>query len=274
MPLSLRQCPRAGVFNTVCCAAVCAASHASQISYTTRDDDSGAVVNTGPADEDEDECCGGGGAKPELWDLLRPLEGDCKLELKTFDDAEGKMVFWHSSAHVLGECMECDYGVKLCIGPPTQDGFYYGVARRAPVLSLYLSWTLTRCVRCCVLPTPSLQSLAPSALPFQPLTLLLSSCVLLLLLLLLLLLERRRVHGRRVHHGQGLRSAEGQGREGVRGEAALRPHRAHEGGGAPLTLTRALYSCPRVPSVSVTPLPTSVCAYARRWSCSRTTPSR
>lgn len=35
-------------------------------------------------------------------------------------------VFWHSSAHVLGECMECEYGVKLCVGPPTQDGFYYG----------------------------------------------------------------------------------------------------------------------------------------------------
>jgi hypothetical protein len=22
--------------------------------------------------------------------------------------------------------MECEYGVKLCVGPPTQDGFYYG----------------------------------------------------------------------------------------------------------------------------------------------------
>ena len=38
-------------------------------------------------------------------------------------------VFWHSSAHVLGECLECDYGVKLCVGPPTQEGFYYGTHR-------------------------------------------------------------------------------------------------------------------------------------------------
>ena len=34
-------------------------------------------------------------------------------------------VFWHSSAHVLGEALECQYGCKLCIGPPTQEGFYY-----------------------------------------------------------------------------------------------------------------------------------------------------
>jgi threonyl-tRNA synthetase len=64
-------------------------------------------------------------AKAELWDLTRPLEGDCTLELKKFEDKDGKMVFWHSSAHVLGECMECKYGAKLCIGPPTEEGFYY-----------------------------------------------------------------------------------------------------------------------------------------------------
>jgi threonyl-tRNA synthetase len=34
-------------------------------------------------------------------------------------------VFWHSSAHVLGECMEKKYGAHLTIGPPVQDGFYY-----------------------------------------------------------------------------------------------------------------------------------------------------
>jgi hypothetical protein len=36
------------------------------------------------------------------WDLLRPLEGDCKLELMEFDTKEGGHTFWHSSAHVLG----------------------------------------------------------------------------------------------------------------------------------------------------------------------------
>lgn len=59
------------------------------------------------------------------WDLERALEGDCELKLHTFDDKEGKAAFWHSSAHILGESLELDYGVHLCYGPPTQDGFYY-----------------------------------------------------------------------------------------------------------------------------------------------------
>ena len=34
-------------------------------------------------------------------------------------------VFWHSSAHVLGEAMERVYGGHLCYGPPIENGFYY-----------------------------------------------------------------------------------------------------------------------------------------------------
>ena len=45
-------------------------------------------------------------AKSELWDLHRPLIGDCSMQLLKFDDPEAKTVFWHSSAHVLGR-----YGV-------------------------------------------------------------------------------------------------------------------------------------------------------------------
>lgn len=60
-----------------------------------------------------------------LWDLDRPLEGDCKLELKKFDSEEGQQVFWHSSAHMLGEAMERIYGGHLCYGPPIENGFYY-----------------------------------------------------------------------------------------------------------------------------------------------------
>ncbi|KAJ7253069.1 hypothetical protein B0H12DRAFT_1233777 [Mycena haematopus] len=61
----------------------------------------------------------------ELWDLERPLEGSCKLELLDFEHPEGKKVFWHSSAHVLGEAAERHYGCHLCLGPPTDDGFFY-----------------------------------------------------------------------------------------------------------------------------------------------------
>ncbi|KAF9021675.1 threonyl-tRNA synthetase [Hymenopellis radicata] len=60
-----------------------------------------------------------------LWDLERPLESSCKLELLDFKDPEGKRVFWHSSAHVLGESAEKHYGCHLCLGPPTEEGFFY-----------------------------------------------------------------------------------------------------------------------------------------------------
>lgn len=64
----------------------------------------------------------------ELWDLERPLEKPCKLELLDFEHPEGKKVFWHSSAHVLGEAAERHYGCHLCLGPPTDDGFFYEMA--------------------------------------------------------------------------------------------------------------------------------------------------
>jgi len=61
----------------------------------------------------------------EVWDLDRVLEKDVKLELIKFDDEEGQAVFWHSSAHILGEAMERVYGGHLCYGPPIENGFYY-----------------------------------------------------------------------------------------------------------------------------------------------------
>ncbi|RDA92322.1 hypothetical protein CP533_3287 [Ophiocordyceps camponoti-saundersi (nom. inval.)] len=66
----------------------------------------------------------------ELWDITRPLEKSCKLELIDFEDIEGKKVFWHSSAHILGEAAERRFGCFLCNGPPTEDppGFYYDMA--------------------------------------------------------------------------------------------------------------------------------------------------
>ena len=34
-------------------------------------------------------------------------------------------MFWHSSAHIMGEAMERHYGGLLCYGPPIEEGFYY-----------------------------------------------------------------------------------------------------------------------------------------------------
>ncbi|KAK4146631.1 uncharacterized protein C8A04DRAFT_25550 [Dichotomopilus funicola] len=64
----------------------------------------------------------------QLWDIERPLEKSCKLELLDFNDEQGKFVFWHSSAHILGEACERRFGCSLCIGPPVDNGFYYEMA--------------------------------------------------------------------------------------------------------------------------------------------------
>merc|ERR1719334_2034914 len=69
----------------------------------------------------------------EGWDLDRPLEKDVKLELIKFDDDEGQAVFWHSSAHVLGEAMERVYGGHLCYGPPIEQGFFYDMSSEVMV---------------------------------------------------------------------------------------------------------------------------------------------
>ncbi|XP_040569229.1 threonine--tRNA ligase 1, cytoplasmic isoform X3 [Lepeophtheirus salmonis] len=64
----------------------------------------------------------------QVFDLDRVLEKSCRLELIKFDDEEGKAVFWHSSAHILGEAMERVYGGHLCYGPPIENGFYYDMS--------------------------------------------------------------------------------------------------------------------------------------------------
>ncbi|KAG7592078.1 Anticodon-binding [Arabidopsis thaliana x Arabidopsis arenosa] len=62
-----------------------------------------------------------------LWDMNRPLEGDCSVEIFGFDSDQGRDTFWHSSAHILGQALEQEYGCKLCIGPckTIDEGFYY-----------------------------------------------------------------------------------------------------------------------------------------------------
>jgi len=62
-----------------------------------------------------------------LWDLDRVLEEDSKIEFLKFDNEEAQQVFWHSTAHILGEAVERIYGGHLCYGPPIKDGFYYDI---------------------------------------------------------------------------------------------------------------------------------------------------
>ena len=64
----------------------------------------------------------------EVVDAFRTLPETCNLSLLTWNDGEGKSTMWHSSAHLMAEALEFYYpGIKLAIGPPVQNGFYYDV---------------------------------------------------------------------------------------------------------------------------------------------------
>ena len=62
----------------------------------------------------------------QVWDATRPINEDASLKLLTWNDAEGKATFWHSSAHLMAEAVERLFpGVKFWVGPPVENGFYY-----------------------------------------------------------------------------------------------------------------------------------------------------
>lgn len=62
----------------------------------------------------------------QVWDMNRPVYEDAALKLLAWDDSDGKATFWHSSAHLMAEAVECMFpGVKFWVGPPIDKGFYY-----------------------------------------------------------------------------------------------------------------------------------------------------
>jgi threonyl-tRNA synthetase len=64
----------------------------------------------------------------EVVDANRPIQSNASLKLLTWNDEDGKSTLWHSSAHLMAEALEAHYpGVKLAIGPPIENGFYYDV---------------------------------------------------------------------------------------------------------------------------------------------------
>lgn len=64
----------------------------------------------------------------EVIDAFRLIKEDSDLSLLTWNNDEGKNTMWHSSAHLLAEALEEIYpGIKLGIGPPIENGFYYDV---------------------------------------------------------------------------------------------------------------------------------------------------
>lgn len=62
------------------------------------------------------------------YDLSRPINEDAEVKIVTFNDPEGKQIFWHSSAHLMAEAVEALYpGTKFGVGPAIENGFYYDV---------------------------------------------------------------------------------------------------------------------------------------------------
>lgn len=61
-----------------------------------------------------------------LVDLSRKLNDNDNVAIVTFDDPEGKSVFWHSSSHLLAQAVqELFPSAKIAIGPAIESGFYY-----------------------------------------------------------------------------------------------------------------------------------------------------
>lgn len=69
----------------------------------------------------------------QLVDLSTPLLQDSEVALLTFEDDEGREVFWHSSSHILGNALVNVFGCKLVNGPATEEGFYYDVESPQPI---------------------------------------------------------------------------------------------------------------------------------------------
>ena len=64
----------------------------------------------------------------EVIDAMRSLNSDSSVQLLTWNDEDGKSTMWHSSAHLMAEALEKLYpGIKLAIGPPVANGFYYDI---------------------------------------------------------------------------------------------------------------------------------------------------
>lgn len=61
-----------------------------------------------------------------IRELLQPVSGEGDIEILTFADPEGRMVFHHTSTHIMAQAVRRLYpDVRLAIGPADADGFFY-----------------------------------------------------------------------------------------------------------------------------------------------------
>ena len=72
----------------------------------------------------------------QVWDLARPIHTDASLQLLTWDAAEAKATFRHSTAHLMAEAVQAIYPkVKFWVGPAVEAGFYYDMDLGEDVLT-------------------------------------------------------------------------------------------------------------------------------------------
>jgi threonyl-tRNA synthetase len=63
-----------------------------------------------------------------LRDLSARLHEGGRVELLSFEEPEGREVYWHSSSHLMAQAVKELYPeAKLAIGPPIEQGFYYDI---------------------------------------------------------------------------------------------------------------------------------------------------
>lgn len=64
----------------------------------------------------------------KIKELYTPITEDAEIKILTFDDDEGKEVYWHSSSHLMAHAIEKLFpGAKFGVGPAIENGFYYDV---------------------------------------------------------------------------------------------------------------------------------------------------
>ena len=72
----------------------------------------------------------------KIVELNRAINEDASVKLHTWNDAEGKQTFWHSSAHLMASAvLELYPNAKFGIGPAIENGFYYDIDFGEDVLS-------------------------------------------------------------------------------------------------------------------------------------------
>ncbi len=70
----------------------------------------------------------------KVQSLPEPISEDAEVQILTFNDKEGRDVFWHSSAHLMAHAVKRLFPeAKLGIGPPIDGGFYYEIELDRPI---------------------------------------------------------------------------------------------------------------------------------------------